>query len=204
MGYLNGLLEGWEVPNCFRPRSFELRQAKIHSGLFCLINDLINICALNEGSYMGITIIEYESKYAADFKRLNLEWLDGYGLTEADDLKMLDNPEKEILDTGGCIYLAKDGEEIVGSCALIQEQPGEYELAKMGINSAWRGRGISRMLIDKCMQAAKDKGAKRLFLISSSQLQLAISLYEKYGFRHMTEFKSHYANGDVMMEKWLE
>ena len=153
---------------------------------------------------MEIAIIEYEAGYAADFKTLNLEWLDQYGLTEADDLTVLNNPEKEILATGGCIYLAKCGDEIVGSCALIQESPGKYELAKMGVKSMFRGRGISRMLIDRCMMAAKEKGAKKVFLVSNSQLKVAISLYEKYGFTHVTDFTSHYANADVMMEKILE
>lgn len=153
---------------------------------------------------MEVTIIEYEAKYATAFKELNLEWLDQYGLTEDDDLVVLNDPEKEILATGGCIYLAKHGDEIVGTCALIKEGPGQYELAKMGIKTSFQGKGISRKLIDKCIRAAKYKGAKKLFLVSNSQLTVAISLYEKYGFKHVTEFTSHYANADVMMEMIIE
>ncbi|HSZ85896.1 MAG TPA: hypothetical protein VK787_07680 [Puia sp.] len=38
---------------------------------------------------MKIDIIEFEEKYAADFKNLNLEWLDKYGLTESNGISIL-------------------------------------------------------------------------------------------------------------------
>lgn len=149
---------------------------------------------------MEVSIIEYENKYAADFKRLNLEWLDKYGLTEEPDLLMLDNPEMEIVANGGCIYLAKVNHEIIGSCALIPEVPGTYELAKMAVVAAFQGQGISKLLLQKCLSAAADKKARRIFLHSNSQLSAAIALYEKYGFYHIPVANSHYDTADVMME----
>ena len=56
-----------------------------------------------------IEIIEYIDKYNADFKRLNLEWLDKYNLTESHDLMVLNDPKGTILDRGGFIWLAKTG-----------------------------------------------------------------------------------------------
>jgi putative acetyltransferase len=150
---------------------------------------------------MHVSIINFEQKYAADFKRLNLEWLDKYSLTEEADIRMLDNPEMEILATGGCIFLAKIGDEIVGTGALIQESPGEYELAKMAVSTAFQGKGISKLLLEKCLSEATCKGATKVFLQSNSQLSTAISLYEKYGFVHVPVSNAHYATADVMMEK---
>ncbi|MDN3656024.1 GNAT family N-acetyltransferase [Ferruginibacter paludis] len=152
---------------------------------------------------MEIAIIQYEQQFAADFKKLNLEWLDKYSLTEEADLKVLNDPEKEILATGGCIFLAKAGGEIVGSCALIPEGQDEYELAKMAVAPAFQGNGISKMLLEKCLDEAVNKKAKRIFLLSNSQLNTAVSLYEKYGFRHIPVTGSHYVTADVMMEKIL-
>jgi GNAT superfamily N-acetyltransferase len=152
---------------------------------------------------MEIAIIQYEQQYAADFKRLNLEWLDKYSLTEAPDLKVLNDPEKEILAPGGCIFLAKAGDEIVGSCALIAEEQDEYELAKMAVVPAFQGKGISKMLLEKCLDEAAIKKAKRIFLLSNSQLNTAVILYEKYGFRHIPVTGSHYVTADIMMEKIL-
>ncbi len=145
-------------------------------------------------------LIEYEAWYAGDFKRLNLEWLDMYGLTEAPDIAMLNDPQTHILDTGGCIYLVAVGDEIVGSAALINEGEGKYELAKMAVTSEFRGKGISKMLLEKCLQQAKVLAAKRIYLSSSSKLKTALLLYEKYGFKHVPMVDSHYVTADVMME----
>jgi GNAT superfamily N-acetyltransferase len=150
---------------------------------------------------MEIAIIAFEQQYAAEFKRLNLEWLDKYSLTEEADLAVLNDPEKEILLIGGCIFLAKVGDEIAGSCALIPEAPGEYELAKMAVAPAFQGKGISKLLLEKCLAEAVHKKANRIFLLSNSQLSTALTLYEKYGFQHIPVMGSHYVTADVMMEK---
>lgn len=147
-----------------------------------------------------ITIVPYEDKYAPEFKTLNLEWLDKYNLTEPADLEVLDDPRGTILDRGGVIYLAKAGEEIVGTAALIKEGEGEYEFAKMAVTAAWQGKGISRQLIDKCMETAKLWKAHKLSLFSNSQLKTAIQLYEKYGFRHVKVEHSPFTTADVKME----
>ena len=152
---------------------------------------------------MEVEIIAYETMYAGDFKKLNLEWLDKYGLTEEADLLMLDHPEREILGTGGVIYLAKVGESIAGSAALINEGKGVFELAKMAVTDDHKGKGISKLLIEKCLEKAKELEAKKIYLQSNSLLTTALGLYEKYGFKHVPVIDSHYATADVMMEKIL-
>lgn len=147
-----------------------------------------------------INIILYEDRYASDFRRINLEWLDKYHLTESHDLMVLDDPRGTIIDRGGIIYLAQAGDEIVGSAALMKEGEGEYEFAKMAVTPAWQGKGISRMLIDQCMKTARDWNARKLSLFSNSQLKTAISLYEKYGFRHVKVEHSPFTTADVKME----
>ncbi|MFT3680046.1 MAG: GNAT family N-acetyltransferase [Ferruginibacter sp.] len=150
---------------------------------------------------MEISIIDFDPRYAADFKNLNVAWLDKYNLTEPADIEMLENYQKGILDTGGAIWLAKAGDEIVGTAALINEGNGLFELAKMAVAPAYQGRGISKMLIEKCLDNAPPLGAVKIYLLSNSQLTTAISLYEKYGFKHVPVTNAHYANADVMMEK---
>lgn len=148
----------------------------------------------------AISIIKFEQKYAADFKQINMEWLDKYGLTEGPDLIVLNNPQLEIIDKGGFIFLAKAGEVIIGSSALIKESPTQYELVKMTIVPSYQGKGISKLLIEACLSAAKNNGAKRIYLQSNSQLQTAIALYQKYGFKHIPVKDAHYLTADVMME----
>ncbi|HET9744976.1 MAG TPA: GNAT family N-acetyltransferase [Chitinophagaceae bacterium] len=149
---------------------------------------------------MSIEIIAYDEKYHSDFRRLNLEWLDKYNLTESHDLMVLDDPRGTILDRGGFIWLAKAGDEIVGSAALMNEGHGIFELAKMSVTKDWQGKGISKMLIEACLEKAKKIGVKKLTLFSNHQLLTALKLYEKYGFKNV-EFKdSPFATADVKME----
>ena len=145
-------------------------------------------------------IIEYSYQYQQEFKSLNLEWLDKYNLTESHDLMVLDDPQGTILDRGGFIWLAIDNDKLVGSAALMKEHEGEYELAKMAVTATYRGRGISKQLIETCLNKAKEIGAKKLSLFSNHQLLTALKLYEKYGFRHVEVKDSPFETADVKME----
>lgn len=147
-----------------------------------------------------IEIIEYTDTYHADFKRLNLEWLDKYNLTESHDLMVLDDPQGTILDRGGYIWLAKSGDEIIGSAALMNEGHGIFELAKMSVTENWQGKGVSKLLIEVCLKKAKQIGAAKLTLFSNHQLQTALKLYEKYGFRNIEVKDSPFETADVKME----
>ena len=147
-----------------------------------------------------IKIIDYGDEYANDFKQLNLEWLEKYNLTESHDLEIINHPKETILDGGGCIYLAKSDDKIIGTAGLVNAGNGVYELVKMAVAPAFRGKGISRMLLDKCLDKAKELNAKKIFLYSNSQLTTAISLYKKYGFIHVDATGSPLLTADVKME----
>ena len=147
-----------------------------------------------------LNIIEYSSQHQPDFRSLNLEWLDKYNLTESHDLMVLDDPQATILDRGGFIWLAISDNKVVGSAALIKEHEGEYELAKMAVTAAYRGKGISKLLIETCLAKAKEIGAKKLSLFSNHQLQTALKLYEKYGFYYVEVENSPFKTADVKME----
>lgn len=64
-----------------------------------------------------IEVIAYEDRFAAEFKRLNLEWLHGFNLFEEADLKHLDHPRDGIIDGGGEIWIAVDEAGAVGTVA---------------------------------------------------------------------------------------
>jgi len=150
-----------------------------------------------------IEIIDYSGEYANDFRALNLEWLDKYNLTESHDLEVINHPKESILDRGGYIFLAKEGEKIIGTAGIANEGDSVYELVKMTVAPAFRGRGISKLLIEKCLEKARELKAKKVFLYSNSQLQTAISLYKKYGFVHVDASNSPLVTADVKMEMTL-
>lgn len=151
-----------------------------------------------------VEIIDYSGEYANDFRDLNLEWLDKYKLTESHDLEVINHPKEAILDKGGHIFLAREGDKIVGTAGIANEGDSIYELVKMTVAPEFRGQGISRMLIEKCLDKARELKAKKIFLYSNSQLQTAISLYKKYGFVHVDASNSPLVTADVKMELSLQ
>lgn len=152
-----------------------------------------------------ITITQFEEKYAADFRKLNIEWLQDYFAVEPYDEYQLSHPVREIIDKGGYIFFAKENEEIVGTAALMKETDRSFELTKMSVTKDSQGKGISKLLMDACLQLAKDKKFSRLFLYSNTKLLPAIQLYRRYGFNEIPlEVNSHYSRTNIKMELKFE
>jgi N-acetylglutamate synthase-like GNAT family acetyltransferase len=82
----------------------------------------------------------------------------------------------------------------------MNEGHGIFELAKMCVTKNWQGKGISKILIEKCLKKAKEIGAKKLILFSNHQLQTALKLYEKYGFKNVEVKDAPFETADVKME----
>jgi len=151
-----------------------------------------------------VEIIEYNDLYESDFRRINLEWLDKYSLKEDLDVVTLNNPREKILAKGGAIFLAKANDEIIGSAALINDNDAVYELAKMAVVPSWQGKGISNLLMEKCLEKAEELGVRKLILFSHTSLRRAIGLYKKYGFGHVEVVDSPFATANVKMVLELE
>jgi len=151
-----------------------------------------------------VSILPFQPQHQAAFKKINLEWLDRYHLTESHDLMVLNDPQATIIDRGGYLWLAQSEGEIVGSAALMKEHDGVYELAKMCVIESFRGKGVATLLIEQCLQKAKELRAKKLLLFSNHQLEAALKLYEKHGFRHIAVENSPFSTADVKMELVLQ
>ncbi len=150
-----------------------------------------------------VTIREYQPGDQESFRRLNEEWILRHFSMEPKDQHALDDPEETILRCGGRIFFAVQGAKTVGCCALLDAGAGEYEVAKMAVTAAARGRGIGRLLLARIIEAAQAAGANRLFLETNHALVPAIRLYESMGFRHLEPDRrrtSDYARSDVQME----
>ena len=146
-----------------------------------------------------IEIIPFENRYAADFKRLNLEWLEKYFAVEPGDEDVLSRPHR-IIEKGGALLLAKCGTEIIGTCAVIYEGGGHFEISKTSVTAAFQGNGIGRRLLSAALGAFKDLGGKELHLETNSVLASAIALYESSGFVHAQRpTPSPFARANVYM-----
>lgn len=59
------------------------------------------------------------------------------------------------------------------------------ELVKMYLRPHARGMGLGRLLIEKCIQQAKELGYKKVYLESMPELKQALKVYEKFGFEYL-------------------
>jgi putative acetyltransferase len=145
-------------------------------------------------------IIDYEDKYIKDFQRLNLEWLEKFNLTESHDLEILNHPQENVIDRGGFLFLLAEDNIIIGTAGIFKINNTEYELIKMSVAPEHRGKKYGDMLLEKCIGKAKEMKASKMILYSNSNLQTAIRLYEKSGFKHVEVIDAPFETADIKME----
>lgn len=151
-----------------------------------------------------IRIVPFRPDLAPAFAALNREWIERLFTIEPADLKTLNDPVGHIIETGGEIFFALDGETAVGTVAAVREGTGRYELAKMAVAPTHQGRGIGRLLGEAMIDWARTQGAASVFLLTNSRLDGAIRLYERLGLRHRPlPGHTEYARADVYMEMLL-
>lgn len=129
-----------------------------------------------------VELTEYEPAYKAAFKSLNYEWLQKYFTVEPSDEAILSDPETHIVQKNGHIFFAKQNNEIVGTCALLQNQDQSFELCKMAVTEKHREHHIGRILANKAIEKAKTLQAPYVMLYTHPKLTAAIQLYKSLGF----------------------
>jgi len=149
----------------------------------------------------ALRVVPYAPELREHFYRLNAEWLSRHFYIEQIDHEVLANPERSILDPGGTIFFALLGDEVVGTCALLQESPGVFELTKMAVTERHQGLGIGRKLLDAAIGEFRARAGHELFLESNSKLEPALRLYASMGFELQPSVRpgSHYQRADVYM-----
>lgn len=147
-----------------------------------------------------IEIINYEDKYKLRVKELNYKWLKKYDLWEPIDDEYLNNPKERILDKGGSIFLARVDSDIIGTASIVTYGDTAAEICKLCVSEKWQGHGIGLMLMKKCIEEARNLGAKKIILYSNQKLESALKLYFKLGFKRVIDTDGKYKTSDIKME----
>jgi putative acetyltransferase len=58
-------------------------------------------------------------------------------------------------------------------------------MVKMYLNATVRGKGLGGRLIGTFLDFARQHGYKQVYIETMPELQTAVSIYEKYGFRYL-------------------
>lgn len=151
-----------------------------------------------------VEIVSWRPELKQHFTSLNKEWIEEYFSLEEKDYEILENPESSILAKGGQILFAVDGPEVLGTCVLIPHPEKVFELTKMAVAKAARGRRIGVRLCTAALELARQQGAKSVFLESHHSLRPALTMYEKLGFQYSTfPTPSAYSRADIYMYKMM-
>lgn len=103
-------------------------------------------------------------------------------------------------------YVIEESGEVFGGAGIKQLKGVENkicELQKMYFLPEVRGKGYGKIMFDTCIKAAKDLGYKQCYLESASQLEAAVQMYEKNGFKTLDKpigKTGHYVCGVWMIK----
>ncbi|MDG1053272.1 MAG: GNAT family N-acetyltransferase [Flavobacteriaceae bacterium] len=151
-----------------------------------------------------ISFRKFSSADATTFKALNIEWLETYFVVEAIDELVLSNPQTEIIDKGGFVFMAIMEEKTVGTFAFIKKGEGIYEFSKMAVPPTLRGKGIGNLMMQFAIRFAEQHHWEKILLYSNTILENSIYLYRKYGFIEVPlEKDALYSRGNIKMEMLL-
>lgn len=127
-------------------------------------------------------LITYDPRYRDTFVFLNRQWIERYFRVEKTDLAQLERLEETILQPGGEIFFVIAAGQAVGTCAMVPHGERCYEIAKMAVADAAKGRGYGDLLMEKCIAWAIERDAREITILSNTVLKPAIRLYKKHGF----------------------
>jgi putative acetyltransferase len=152
----------------------------------------------------GTTVVPYREEFRSAFEQLNRDWIESYFVVEQADREVLADPRGKILDAGGQVFFVLERGEVRGTCAVLRHNPDDYEIAKMAVAAAARGRGFGDLLMDAAVAFARDAGARRVIIVSNTVLEPAIKLYLKHGFVQVPlASDGRYRRANIRLERQL-
>ncbi len=150
-------------------------------------------------------IVGWRPELRIEFERLNREWIEQYFVVEQEDLKVFEDPAGQIVAPGGEVFFLLDEGGVQGTCAVIRHDAETFELAKMAVAPAARGRGYGDRLVEAAIAFVRGSGARRLMLVSNTRLAPALTLYRKHGFRDVPlDPANGYSRADIQLELRLD
>lgn len=91
--------------------------------------------------------------------------------------------------------VAEEQGKIVGY-AIGRPKNGSGEIVSIAVGTDWQGRGVGQTLANSLINHFKELGFKKVFLHVRTGNQVAISFYQRLGFKTIKTIANYYSNGD--------
>jgi GNAT superfamily N-acetyltransferase len=83
-------------------------------------------------------------------------------------------------------------------CTAASERPDAARLRALIVEPEARGHGVGRLLVERCVEFARDAGYARIVLWTTANLEAAVRLYEAFGFRVVREVRETVFGAEVL------
>lgn len=155
---------------------------------------------------MAVEIVERVEAHAAGFRAcFDAVAHEGkfFAQTAAPPLERIKALIRQRLAEGSPQFVAIDGAEVVGWCAINSRQQQEFDHVGslvIGLLARYRGAGLGRRLLSAAIDKARAEGLVRIELRARADNERAIKLYEKVGFRHEALLRKAWRTDGVLFD----
>jgi ribosomal-protein-alanine N-acetyltransferase len=105
-----------------------------------------------------------------------------------------DEVQRLLLERNVVTHRITAGGKLIGFI-LSRVAAGEAEILSVAISPPWRGRGLSRQLLDLHLRRLAGIGIRSVFLEVGAQNAPACRLYRRAGFREVGRRQGYYEDG---------
>lgn len=107
----------------------------------------------------------------------------------------LEDIQGNYVDQGNSFLVAVDGNDLIGTGALIREAPGTGRIVRMSVAANRRRHGIARKLVQELILTALSLGYTKIVVETNDDWLGAIRLYKACGFQPYD-----HRDGEIHME----
>lgn len=94
------------------------------------------------------------------------------------------------------VLVAETGGKVVGfAIVMYRDWFSIAYLDYIQVKTEWINKGISHNLVEKCMNWAREKGARIIYTETGKNNARAIKFYQKHGFQITGHIPDYYQNG---------
>jgi GNAT superfamily N-acetyltransferase len=144
-------------------------------------------------------VVDPDEREAARLRRAMEEEADGLYADREGSIHMVSAGPDEMRAPGGAFLVAIAAGEAIGCGGFKRLDDETCEIKRMYLEPGWRGRGISRSLLEAIEATARDAGYLRARLDTGDRQPSAKRLYDSAGYREIADY-----NGNTLARHWFE
>jgi putative acetyltransferase len=155
------------------------------------------IMKLADGPISISTLRPEDETALVNLIRRNLDSFEEAGSVLASTFRRIDKLGATYLQQGFAFFVVRDtgtgaciGGAGLGPLAGLATSEGIGEIRELVIESSYRRRGIGGLLLGRCLEKAREYGYRRLYLETTPQMENAQKLFQRFGFRPVTQSQS--------------